>query len=131
MANSDDAPSARPEDAEEIESVADLGDEEIEQESEEEQESRLRRGMREALHAIESRTIRIVFWCLLFPIGLAAGWLIVSVTVHLTLPKSWMSDEQLEALLPAALALKDAATGAVSGSALTAWFIYRRLRNLK
>lgn len=131
MASNDDALSARPEDAEEIESAADLGDEIGEQESEEEQESRLRRGMREALHAIESRTISIVFWCLLFPLGLAAGWLIVSVTVHLTFPRSWMTDEQLETLLPAALALKDAATGAVSGSALTAWFIYRRLRNLK
>lgn len=96
MASNDDALSARPEDAEEIESAADLGDEIGEQESEEEQESRLRRGMREALHAIESRTISIVFWCLLFPLGLAAGWLIVSVTVHLTFPRSWMTDEQLE-----------------------------------
>ena len=124
------AQSANPNDLDELQDVPGL-QKEAEQESwesEKDQESRLRVAIRNALHNLEVRIIGLLFWCVILPAGLGATALIVSLAVQYITPWGWMTENQLGDLLPAALALKDAMAGVASGSIITAWLIYRRLR---
>lgn len=128
MANNDDAPSTEYEDVDSIQGARDLGDREGALETEEGHESRLRRGIRDAVHFVESGSIRLFFLCVSLPIGVGLFLLIVSLSFQYATPWGWMSDNQLEDLLPAALAFKDAMAGVASGSAITAWLIYKRFQ---
>ncbi len=101
------------------------------QETEEAHDLRLKRGLRDAIHFTESLSIRGLFVLLslcAFPIGLAVAVAVVSLTVHYFLPWSWLPKEGLDDLVPFVLAVKDGITGAVSGSALTLWVLFRRWR---
>ena len=126
----EDAQSARPKELEDLQDVPGL-QKEAEQESwesEKNQESRLRVAIRDALHNLEVRIIRLLFWCVLLPVGVGAFALIIGLGAQFLTPWGWMTEDQLEDLLPAALAFKDAMAGAASGGIITALLFYRRLR---